>query len=162
VLFYDRLGVGSAITATLKAREEDLPFQVVGVANSEKPTRRRFEDAPKVPAEERFADLAAELWWALRLRFWKTWQRSIGIGDHPDEECISIPNDPQLIAQLSQPTYSKTSSDKIRVHKYGEGTGSPNHAEAVLYAFAPHKSAAEGMRIATGSHRKIHDEMRGY
>lgn len=135
VLHYDKLGVGAGITATLKDKEEELPFEVQGVSNAGKPTRRKFEDQPKVPARERFADRAAEEWWALRLRFWRTYQRVEGEAWYEDDECISIPNDPTLIAQLSQPTYHKDAKDKIHVDKAGEGTKSPDRAESVLYAY---------------------------
>lgn len=135
-IYYDRLGVGSGITATLKRREEELPFEVHGIANSEKPSKRKFDDAPKVPCYERFDNYAAELWWALRLRFKATYERAEGIQDHADEDCISIPNRPSLIAQLSQPTYSKNSKDKIKVDKKGNGTKSPDEAESLMYAFA--------------------------
>lgn len=138
VLHYDRLGVGTGITATLKAFEADLPFRVVGVANSESPTARQFEDQPSVPASERFVNQAAEVWWSLRLRFWKTHQRATGLAtaaEHPDDECISIPDDGELVAQLSQPVFAKTNASKIKVDKLGQGTQSPDAAESVLYAF---------------------------
>jgi phage terminase large subunit len=142
-LFYDRLGVGSGVTTTLKKREADLPFKVVGVANNDAVTDRIFEDQPGVRAVERFANYAAELWWALRLRFKATYERAEGIAEHPDEDCISIPNIPELIMQLSQPTYVKNSKDKIQVNKYGNGTKSPDYAEAVLYAFASERPQPE-------------------
>lgn len=137
VVFYDRLGIGAGMTATLKNKEAGLPFEVVGLANSQKPTYRLFEDKPNVPAAERFSNYAAELWWSLRLRFLATYKRSTGEADYPDDECISIPNEPALIAQLSQPTYRKNNSDKIVVDKKGQGSKSPDHAEACMYAFAP-------------------------
>lgn len=140
---YDRLGIGAGITATL-AQKDGLPFVVEGVANSDKPTSRVFEDQP-APAKgqkpltnaERFDNLAAEMWWGLRLRFKRTYERVEEGRAHPDEDCISVPDDPTLIAQLSQPTYARNSKDKIVVNKRGEGTASPDHAEAVLYDFAP-------------------------
>jgi hypothetical protein len=163
-LCYDRLGVGVGMTATVKAHEAQLPFRVAGVANNESPSRRQFEDQPKVPASERFHDQAAENWWALRLRFWKTYQRFSGLAtaaDYPDDECISLPRPPEqvergrsdesdqageLVAQLSQPTYVKTNTGKIKVDKKGEGEQSPDVAEALLYAFwevvAPRKKKA--------------------
>lgn len=151
-LMYDRLGVGSMITATLKHREHELPFAVEGVANSEAPSLRRFEDRPEVVCRDRFADRAAENWWALRLRFLRTYERKEGLRHHPDADCVSIPDDPALIAQLSQPTYHKDSKDRIRVDKYGPArvpgtkvqpaTASPNRAEAVLYAFADVRESA--------------------
>lgn len=136
VLIYDRLGVGSNITATLKRDERNLPFRVVGVSNADTPSDRIFEDQPKVKASERFANAAAENWWALRLRFQRTYQVVNGLAEHPDEDLISIPNDAVTIAQLSQATFDKNSKDKIRVDKRGGGTKSPDRAEAILYAFA--------------------------
>ena len=151
---YDRLGIGAGITATL-AQKPGLPFRVEGVANSDRPTSRVFEDQPALvrtgdgPGQkpltnaERFDNLAAEMWWGLRLRFKRTHERHLfeqGEPDgkmHPDEDCIQIPPDPTVQAQLSQPTYSKNSRDKIVVDKRGNGTASPDHAEAVLYGFAP-------------------------
>lgn len=152
-LYYDRLGIGSGITATLKHREDDLPFAVVGVSNSDAPSRRRFEDKPDVPADERFANYAAELWWSLRLRFRATYERAQGIAEHPDDDCISIPNEPALIAQLSQPTYAKNSRDKIHVDKRGAGTSSPDHAEAILYAFATAKPRTTSEDVAESLYR---------
>jgi hypothetical protein len=137
---YDRLGVGSGISATLLRKAEDpdeeLPFEVVGVANSESPSSTTFEDQPETPNDERFRDWAAEQWWALRLRFKRTYERVEQGEPHPDDECISIPNEATLVAQLSQPTYSKTSSGKIKVDKKGEGSSSPDYAESCMYSFA--------------------------
>jgi hypothetical protein len=139
-LYYDRLGVGEGVTAIVKRREQALPFQVVGLANSETPTRRVFEDQPKVPARERFANYGAELAWSLRLRFKATYERVNGIAEHPDDDCVSIPNNPTLIAQMSQPTFAKNSRDKIVIDKKGKGSASPDHFEAVMYAFAADQS----------------------
>ena len=136
---YDRLGVGEGITATLKHKEEELSFEVRGVANSEKPTNAKLDDKPDVPAHERFYNFGAEMWWGLRLRFKATYERASGIKAHPPASCISIPNNATLVAQLSQPTYSKNSKEQVRVHKKGEGGSSPDHAEALLYAFAPRR-----------------------
>jgi len=141
VLYYDRMGVGSGITATLKRDEDELPFAVTGIANSDRPTNRTFADKPDVPADERFANYAAELWWALRIRFQATYERMEGIQDHPASDCISVPGDSALIAQLSQPTYSKNAKDKIKVDKTGGGNESPDVAEACMYAFAAEPQA---------------------
>jgi hypothetical protein len=134
-LVYDRMGVGSGITATLKKKESDLPFRVVGVANSDKNTNTKFDDKPDVPAHERFKDFAAEMWWALRLRFANTFKRANGQDIDPTE-CISVPGESELITQLSQPQWTKTQSDKIKIDKFGEGASSPDYAEACLYSFA--------------------------
>lgn len=145
VVYYDRLGVGSAITATLAARATEglVPFRVEGAANSERPSNRLFEDQPGTPAAERFANRAAELWWALRLRAWRTYRRATGqasADEHPDDECLSIPLDSTLLAQLSQATYALNSSGKIVVNKKGTTGHSPDRGEAVMYAFADTRS----------------------
>lgn len=141
-LNYDKLGVGASLTATL-AKVEGLPFTVRGIANSHKPSRTVYPDA-EARAEERFANLAAELWWRLRLRFKATYERVTLGKDHPDSECISLaelrghPLESAVRAQLSQSTYEKAGvADKIRVNKKGNGTASPDLAEVILYAFAP-------------------------
>ncbi|EYB69064.1 hypothetical protein DEIPH_ctg011orf0031 [Deinococcus phoenicis] len=147
VLNYDRLGVGASITATL-AKQEGLPFKVRGIANSETPSRTKYPDA-EAPADERFMNLAAEMWWRLRLRFKATHERVTQGIPHPDDECISLaeleghPLANTARAQLSQPTYEKYGqADKIRVNKLGNGSVSPDIAEAVMYAFAPPKYVA--------------------
>jgi len=141
-LNYDKLGVGASLTTTL-AKLEDLPFTVRGIANSERPSRTIYPDA-EARAEERFANLAAELWWRLRLRFKASYERGMLGEAHPDEECISLaelkghPLESTLRAQLSQATYEKAGvADKIRVNKKGKGTASPDLAEVIMYAFAP-------------------------
>jgi phage terminase large subunit len=125
-------------------RNSDLPFKVIGVANSDSPTNHVFEDQPPsrqgqkaLKNSERFQHLSDELWWSLRLRFKRTYERVNEGRPCPDEDCISIPNNPTLIAQLSQPVYRRNSQDKITVDKYGNGSKSPDYAEAVLYLFAP-------------------------
>lgn len=140
-LHYDRLGVGAGITMTL-SRREDLPYGIRGIANSERPGETIYEDND-APANVRFELVNAEMWWRLRLRFLHTWERVEQGVMHPDEECISLAELPAgddlnlLIAQLSQPTQSRVgTSDKIRINKKGDGASSPNHAEAVMYAFA--------------------------
>ncbi|MVN88623.1 terminase [Deinococcus sp. HMF7620] len=143
-LQYDKLGVGAGITRTLNRDKAELPFAIQGLANSNKPTGTEYEDRPELTARQRFANYAAELWWRLRLRFQRTWLRSVKGEAWEDDQCISLyhlresPELQKLMAQLSQPTFKKMgTSDKIVVNKYGEGTSSPDYAEALMYAFAP-------------------------
>lgn len=141
VFQYDRNGVGASVAATL-GRRTDLPYVIRGVFNGGKPSETVYDDSP-TPAHLRFANFAMECWWRLRLRFQKTWERVEQNVDHPDDECISLANLPPgealntLMAELSQATMSRVgTSDKLTVHKKGESGHSPNHAEALLYAFA--------------------------
>jgi len=139
---YDRNGVGASIAATL-GRRTDLPYTIRGVFNGERPSTTVYDDSP-TPANLRFANFAAECWWRLRLRFQKTWERLEQGIPHPDEDCISLADLPSgddlntLIAELSQATYHRAgTSDKIAINKKGDGTTSPNFAEALMYTFAP-------------------------
>ena len=54
---------------------------------------------------------------------------------------ISIPDDPQLIAELSLPLYQFTGSGKIRIEGKEDmrrrGVKSPDRADALMYSFAP-------------------------
>lgn len=143
-LYYDRLGVGAGITRTLHRDRAALPFHIEGLANSQKPSGTEYADRPELTARQRFANFAAELWWRLRLRFQATYRRVVKGEDIPDDECISLvplkddPNLQKIIAQLSQATFKKTgTTDKIVVNKLGEGTISPDFAEAIMYAFGP-------------------------
>jgi phage terminase large subunit len=142
-LYYDRVGVGAAMRGTLETSQPE--FEVIGLNNGEKPTSIRYEDDPDIPADQRFDLRGSELWWNLMLRFLRTYERVTGIDpDHPDEDCISLKplkdsNNPHLftlVTQLSQPTYKRTSRDKLSVNKYGEGSKSPDFAETVMYTFA--------------------------
>lgn len=149
-LLYDRTGVGAGITRTLNRDKAVLPFHIEGVANGAKASGREYPDRPELTARQRFANFAAECWWRLRLRFQATFKRVVKGEDIPDDECISLshlkgdPNLQKIIAQLSQPTFKKTgTSDKIVVNKYGEGSISPDFAEAIMYAFAPFEVGGE-------------------
>lgn len=152
-LYYDRMGVGAQITATLKQEEDNLPFEVVGVTNSDRPTNRKFRDRPEVPADERFKNYAAELWWALRLRFVATKERKEDVEQHSTSDCIAIPEVTDLISQVSQPTYTLTGSGKIKVDKFGQGSSSPDYAEALMYAFA--ERAGVGFDAAQTVHANV-------
>jgi phage terminase large subunit len=59
------------------------------------------------------------------------------------DKLISIstatPEYKKLISELSQPTFSRNEAGKILINKQPDGTLSPNHADAVMIAFAPEK-----------------------
>ncbi len=62
-----------------------------------------------------FKNLKAELWWLVRTRFEKTYEYVTGIKKHLLEDLISIPNHPQLIAELSMPLHFRTENGKIQI-----------------------------------------------
>jgi phage terminase large subunit len=89
-----------------------------------------------------YANLKAQAWWQLRLRFERTW-RAVREGvDYRPEDLISIPRDLpnrlQLMKELSQATASQSAGTlKMIVDKAPDGARSPNCADAVVMAYWP-------------------------
>jgi hypothetical protein len=85
--------------------------------------------------------------WTLRERFRKTYEHTQhlagvqGFQAHPLDELISIPNNSDLIAQLSQPLYKTSSNGKILIESKADmakrGVKSPDYFDSLAYAFAP-------------------------
>lgn len=143
---YDADGLGAGVRGDARVineqrkeqRERQLrvePFR--GSGGVFQPEKEMVE---KRKNKDFFANIKAQSWWALRLRFQNTYRAINGLEYDPDE-IISIPKDlPQrekLVIELSQPTYSINGTGKVLVDKAPEGTRSPNHADAVMIAFAP-------------------------
>lgn len=134
--YYDATAVGNSVTATIKRHEADHPFSVTGLKNNYNATDRIFEDNTELECKDRFDNLATENWWSLRLRFERTYEYVIEGIEHDHNDLISIPNNSDLIAQLSQPVYRKNSRGKVIVNKYGKGKKSPDYAETLMYLFS--------------------------
>lgn len=94
-----------------------------------------------------FANAKAQAWWNLRLRFQRTF-RALELGDawretYDADDLISLnPRMPELAKvtiELSQPTYTLSTVGKVTIDKAPDGTRSPNHADAIMIAYAPRK-----------------------
>jgi hypothetical protein len=109
----DKIGVGAGIYD--RGKELDLPFEGVCVGEA-------ALDA------ERFANLRAELWWAVRERFER--------GDVDLDEA-----DARTASELAEMRFKRTSGGQILIESKDEakrrGVKSPNRADAVMLAFAP-------------------------
>ena len=87
-----------------------------------------------------FANLKAQSWWALRLRFQNTYRATVEKMPFDPDSIISI--SPaldelnNLVSELSQPTYSINQAGKILVDKVPDGAQSPNLADAVMIGYA--------------------------
>lgn len=94
-----------------------------------------------------FANFKAQSWWALRIRFQKTYRAVVeGMAYDPDEIISlsgSLPLLTKLIVELSQPTYTLNTAGKMLIDKAPEGTRSPNLADAVMMAYNPAGGALE-------------------
>jgi hypothetical protein len=94
-----------------------------------------------------FANLKAQSWWALRLRFQNTYRAVVEGMEFSPDQIISISPDLKLLqrltAELSQPTYTVNTVGKVVIDKNPDGTPSPNLADAVMIRFAPRRSSLQ-------------------
>lgn len=136
---FDCIGVGAGVAGAFNARDH-LAFRHIGVNVGDPATETYYPDAPDREARERFANLKAELWWNLRLRFWNSFRFVQGDPTVDPSECVSIPDDPKLIAQLSMPRIESNERGLLRVESKDRlrkrGVTSPDRADALVLAFA--------------------------
>jgi hypothetical protein len=103
------------------------------------PSLTRWQDGKT--SQERFVNLRAELWGMMRLRFEKAYEYvELGI-QHPPDEMISIPNCPELIADLSLPLWFRTETGKMKMESKDamrqRGIKSPDYGDSLALTFAP-------------------------
>jgi len=149
-LQYDSVGVGAGVKseANRLAQTGELPKTITftpwsagaGVLHPDKHIVPTDRDTPL--NKDYFANLKAQAWWQLRLRFERTHRAVIEGLKYDADDMISLPaNLPklrQLQKELSQATVSKTSGAlKLAVDKSPPGTKSPNLADAVVMAYWP-------------------------
>ncbi len=140
---YDAGGVGAGVRGAWSTTERALPFEVIAVQFGGAPTEDWWPDHQT--SRDKFLNLRAEMWWKLRARFERAYEfREKGVR-HPPEDMISIPNHPQLIAELSLPLAERTETGKIKLESKqrmrARGVKSPDFADALALAF--HARASE-------------------
>lgn len=147
---YDSVGVGAGVKseANRLASEGLLPPNMKFIpwsagASVQNPDDRLIPDDQDSPINRDFyANLKAQAWWQLRLRFERTYRAVTEGVTYAADELISIPSDmpgrSQLEKELSQVTATRTTSSlKLIINKTPPGTRSPNKADAVVMAFWP-------------------------
>jgi phage terminase large subunit len=152
-VFYDCVGPGEGIKGAWNAMANDqgegggLPFDAVAVVGGEA-CSKIYTWADGKSSNEKFINVRAEMWWIMRVRFQKTYEYVLWMkGDqekgklHPIEDLISIPNDRELIAQLSMPLIVPNSRGKVQVESKVQmrkrGIKSPDRADALAYSMYP-------------------------
>jgi hypothetical protein len=150
---YDVVGVGTgpkgiwlAMSDRDKALWENGPvIEFEPINTGSKPTKNRWPDDKT--SEEKFDNLKAEAWWTLRTRFERTYEYVVQGVKHPVDELISIPENPQLIAELSTTKVEYTDKGKIKIESKKQlrarGVKSPDHAEALVLLFCPEQRRLE-------------------
>ncbi len=148
-LFYDADGLGAGVRGDARVINEKNretgqreitvePFRGSGSVHN--PDDEMVE---KRKNKDFFANLKAQSWWWLRLRFQETFRALEGRDYDPDfiislsSEHIDAKELALLTTELSQPTYTKNGSGKILVNKQPDGASSPNRADSVMICFNP-------------------------
>lgn len=103
----DSIGVGGGVVSRLRELRRDV---------------RPINVAESAPRKDKFVRLRDELWWRLRERF--------------ESRLISIPNDDDLIGELTSIKFKVESNGKIKVESKQDmrkrGLSSPNRADALM------------------------------
>ncbi|MGL6348268.1 MAG: hypothetical protein ACRC2U_00105, partial [Aeromonas sp.] len=150
-LQYDAIGVGAGVKSEANRLDDEglLPSGVrfvpwLASAAPLDPDDRLIPNDPESPInKDFFANLKAQAWWQLRMRFERT-HKAVTQGEaYSPDDLISLPSDMpglhSLRKELSQATRGKTGALKLIVNKTPDGTKSPNMADAVVMAFWPAK-----------------------
>lgn len=142
---YDVIGGGEAIRSAFRTYTGPLPFEPEPVHWGQSASDLLWEDGQT--GKDLFLNLRAECWWLVRDRCRKTYEWAVEGKPHPPEEMISLPNDPDLLSQLSTPRVFRTANGKRKIESKEEmakrGLKSPDHADALCYSFAPDPIAYE-------------------
>lgn len=154
-LFYDADGLGAGCRGDARVinelqREKGLPEVNVdsfrGSGSVHDPDEEMVEGRYN---KDFFANLKAQSWWWLRMRFQETF-RAIDGREYDPDMLISLDSNALddrelalLTTELSQPTYTKNGTGKILVNKQPDGTASPNRADSVMICFNPQVSSLD-------------------
>lgn len=142
---YDSDGVGSGVRGDARVINEDRKYPVEAIAfhGGGEVHEKKLEFVKGRTNEQFFDNFKAQSWWLLRERF-KATHEAVTQGKEFDiDRLVSISSKcshlNRLQAELSQPTYKKSTRGKVQVNKAPDGTKSPNLADSVMMAFAPSK-----------------------
>lgn len=110
-IMIDTIGIGAGVYDRLK--EQGLPVRAVNVAES-------------AAVKDRYVRLRDELWWSMREWF--------------EQLSCAIPDDPELMAELTSVKYEMTSAGKVKVEAKDDmkarGLRSPDLADSLMITFA--------------------------
>jgi hypothetical protein len=150
---FDSDGLGAGVRGDARVLNENRTTQIevesfhggASVVDKDKEFIKGYFDSdgtyhPGRTNGEFFDNYKAQCWWSLRERFRLTFIAvTTGEIDDPDgliSICPKLALLTKLCAELSQPTYKKSSRGKVQVVKAPDGTKSPNLADMVMMAYA--------------------------
>lgn len=146
---YDSIGVGAGVKSETNrmVRSKILPkdLKITAWSAAASPLRKNSRVIPGDKQSPKngdfYANLKAQGWWQLRIRFEKTHKVIAHGAIYPLDELISISSlvDSylELVKELSQPTYSINGKGKMVVDKNPDGSRSPNRADATMMLYWP-------------------------
>jgi phage terminase large subunit len=138
-LHYDSAGPGADVPDVLQRSERVPRLRVVGINGGAAPSDAICEDGRR--ASEVYANLRAEAHWRLRRRFRLTWESREGGAQHPPDEQITLPADPQLAVECSVPLMETRETGKLavesKVRMAARGVASPHRLDALALTEAP-------------------------
>jgi len=145
---YDGAGLGLTVAETWEGprvpgqEPRKLKFLPCPVAGNDTPSEVRWPNGRT--SQEQFGNLRAELAWMLRTRFQHAHELRLflqgeeGGVNHAPDTCISIPNHPDLIAQLSMPLVRQNNDRKwfveSKIDMRKRGIKSPDYFDGMLYS----------------------------
>lgn len=168
---YDAIGVGAGVTGEIAELKtvylgsgQYMPTVIpVNTGNDE--LTGMYTDV--IPDKKLFVNKRASMWWRGRRRFERTYEHVNGIKKWPIKDLISIPNDTELVSQLSQPLVKYKDGGKIQIESKKDmrkrGIKSPDRADSLLLAFDNEEmvpTAAEKSQIGSDPAR-IHEYVTG-
>lgn len=149
-LYYDSIGVGAGVKAEtnrlLSAGEISHSLRIMpwnAASGPMNPESRLIPGDSYSPRNiDFFANMKAQGWWKLRVRFEKTYKAITQGIVYPSDELISLDSSSltnlhEIVIQLSQPTQKTSGSGKMLVDKKPDGTRSPNLADAIMMCYCP-------------------------
>lgn len=143
-LRYDCVGVGSGVKAAALTAEESFNFKWIPVNGGAPALKKKMPGENKTTYRDRYRNITAQGWWDLRRRFEKVFEMKEGKGFYPIEELISIPNDEDLIMQLSSRKYEYGQGGKLKMESKKamkkRGIKSPDKVDALWQCFIPVQS----------------------
>ncbi len=141
LMHYDVIGVGHAVYSVLERTEMPIDFKCYGFDARGEKSDMVYKELKNRKAKDIFLNARSEAWYLLRRRFEKTYEYVKGINRHPEGELISIPNDTELINELSSPMRQFTETGKMKCESKDDmikrKVKSPNKADACVMAFLP-------------------------
>jgi len=129
---FDGIGIGTTARSILSNVKSSMVFNNI-ITSESAPKDEIFDE--KRTASQAFANLRAYLCWNLRERFRKTYLMKNEGKHFPYDELISIPDNPELIRQLSMLSWMMKNG-KIQIQDKAELPESPALFDCAFMAFA--------------------------